>query len=219
MRSRPMRSLPLATFVLLFNACGSTPDPAVVSIETTPQYQDAALLSRAWELPVAVGYRKGFSPQENGSLCGMATTVNLMSSLGLTPPSQKSLVIGAISPYLGVELFGVTLDELADIVRGQTGRTVTVARDLSLAEFRAHLTATNDPARRYTVNFTRKPLFGRGGGHHSPIGGYLADLDLVFVLDVNAAYQPFLVSPERLYAAVDTVDSASGRKRGLLIVE
>jgi hypothetical protein len=66
------------------------------------------------------------------------------------------------------------------------------------------------------INFHRKPLFGAGGGHHSPIGGYLEAEDLVFVLDVNERFGPWLVSTPRLFEAMDTVDSSSGAKRGLL---
>jgi hypothetical protein len=40
---------------------------------------------------------------------------------------------------------------------------------------------SNDPGRRYIVNFSREQIFGAGVGHHSPIGGYLEDGDLVFV--------------------------------------
>ncbi len=69
------------------------------------------------------------------------------------------------------------------------------------------------------INFHRRPLFGEGHGHFSPIGGFLEDRDLVFILDVNARYQPFLVDARRLYEAMDTTDSASNKKRGLLLVE
>src|SRR5205814_9068953 len=65
--------------------------------------------------------------------------------------------------------------------------------------FRAHLRFANDTSRRYVVNFTRGPLFGMGGGHHSPIAGYLVNEDLVLVLDVNEKYGPWLVKSERLY--------------------
>jgi hypothetical protein len=94
-----------------------------------------------------------------------------------------------------------------------------VLRDLDRDSFREHLRHTNDPSRRYVVNFTRGPLFGTGGGHHSPIGGYLADRDLVLVLDVNKAYGPWLVKADRLYEAMDTLDNTSQRKRGLLMIE
>lgn len=114
---------------------------------------------------------------------------------------------------------GLTLDELADVVRAKTARKVTVIRDLTLAEFREHMTHSNDLSRRYVVNFHRGLLFGRGGGHHSPVGGYLPSKDLVFVLDVNGSFGPWLVPSERLYRAMDTIDGESHRKRGLLLLE
>ena len=66
------------------------------------------------------------------------------------------------------------------------------------------------------MNFDRAPLFGEDIGHHSPIGGYLEEHDLVFILDVLDEYKPFLVPAELLYRAMDTTDSESGLKRGLL---
>jgi hypothetical protein len=55
-------------------------------------------------------------------------------------------------------------------------------RDLSEDQFLEHLRRSNDPARRYIVNFDRAQIFGAGVGHHSPIGGDLAAEDLAFVL-------------------------------------
>jgi len=76
----------------------------------------------------------------------------------------------------------------------------------------------NDPHLRFVVNFHRGPLFGRGHGHFSPLLGYVADRDLVLVGDVNPAYRPFLVSTERLWRATDTIDDATGKKRGLAVL-
>ena len=59
--------------------------------------------------------------------------------------------------------------------------------------------------------------FCSGGGHHSPIGAVVEDR--VFVLDVNKSYGPWLVPIEKLFEAMDTVDSSSGKKRGLLRIE
>jgi hypothetical protein len=113
----------------------------------------------------------------------------------------------------------VALDQEAELLRKRTGRQVTVLRGLDLSHFRAEIARANDPGRRLAVNFLRRPLFGRGGGHHSPIAGYLVDDDLVLVLDVNVSYKPWLVKTERLYRAVDTIDRKTNRKRGLLRVE
>jgi len=112
---------------------------------------------------------------------------------------------------------GLTLDELAEVARVNTSRSVTVLRDLTEEQFREHLRRSNDPRRRYIVNFNRERIFSAGGGHHSPIGGYLEDEDLVFVLDVNSQFQPWLVERSRLFSAVNTHDD--DKKRGLLLIE
>ena len=92
-------------------------------------------------------------------------------------------------------------------------------RELDRAGFREQLRHANDVSRRFVINFSRGPLFGVGGGHHSPIAGYLEDLDLVLVLDVNKAYGPWLVKSDRLFDAMNTLDTTSQKKRGLLEIE
>jgi hypothetical protein len=103
------------------------------------------------------------------------------------------------------------------LARLHTKRKVTVLRDLTPEQFQEHLRHSNDPGRRYIINFTRVPIFGAGVGHHSPIGGYLDDRDLVFVLDVNRDFQPWLIERSRLFQAMDTFDG--DKKRGLLLIE
>ncbi len=66
------------------------------------------------------------------------------------------------------------------------------------------------------INFARWPLFGGGGGHHSPLGGFLEYEDLAFVLDVNPGFGPWLVSPQRLFEAMNTrADLSTSQTRGL----
>ena len=191
----------------------------VASIKATPEYQDPALLAKAWALPVASLYRSEIDYQGNGSFCGPTSLVNVMRSLQLAG-DQKTVLDGTgVTTLAGVLPGGLTLDELAEVARKKLGKKVTVLRDLDLARFRAELQHVNDPARRYIVNFTRGPLFGQGGGHHSPIAGYLMEEDLVLVLDVNRKYKPWLVKPERLLQAMNTLDRGAGKKRGLLLIE
>jgi hypothetical protein len=82
---------------------------------------------------------------------------------------------------------GLSLDELAEVTRLKTNRTVTVLRDLSPDHFQQHLRCANETGRRYIINFSR---WETGTGHHSPIGGYLEAENPVFVLDVNRDFQP-----------------------------
>jgi hypothetical protein len=193
--------------------------PHVVSIKETRAYQHPALLKKAWALPVAAAYHSGIDFQRNASVCGPTSLVNVLHSLK-QPGDQESILQGTnFSTVLGYLPEGLTLDQLADIARQKLGRKVTVLRDLDLAAFREQLSRANDLSRRYVINFSRGPLFGTGGGHHSPIAGYLDEEDLVLILDVNKKYGPWLIKSQRLYEAMNTVDTSAQKKRGLLLIE
>jgi hypothetical protein len=190
----------------------------VASIKEAREYQDPMLLGQAWTLPVAALYRGNIEFQRNASVCGPASVVNVLRSLN-QPGEQATVLEGSgISTVMGYLPGGVTLDQLAKIAHQKVSRKVTVLRDLTLVDFRHHLTLSNDPSRRYIVNFSRAPLFGKGDGHHSPIAGYLPESDLVLVLDVNERYGPWLVKSERLYEAMNTLDRSTRQKRGLLLI-
>jgi len=190
------------------------PEAIAFAVTRTPELRE-----RAWLLPAASTIGREMSFQENGSLCGPTSLANVFRSLGLPYTTSSAVLETTTHCRTGFCFMGLTLDELASVARDRSGRTVEVIRDLTPERFRELLLVSNDPSSRFIVNFHRAPIFGAGGGHHSPIGGYLEDLDLVFVLDVNADFQPWLVERERLFAAVDTVDSSSGQKRGLLRIE
>jgi hypothetical protein len=191
----------------------------VVSIKDAREYQDPVLLQKAWGLPVATLYHSDIVFQRNISVCGPTSIVNVLHSLH-QPGDQSTVLEGTgISAVFGYLPEGVTLDQLAAIARQKLARNVSILRDLDLASFRIQLSHANDLSRRYVVNFTRSPLFGSGGGHHSPIAGYLVDEDLVLVLDVNKSYGPWLVKSKRLYDAMNTVDRGTQKKRGLLLIE
>lgn len=198
---------------------------SVASIKKEASYQDPALLAAAFELPNAARYQSaGIEYQANGSFCGPTSVANALRSTGADPKiaTQKQMLDGTnIETTFGVLLGGITLDQLADVAIARFPRAAEISlyRDLELDALRALLVKANDPAYRLIANFHRGPLFATGGGHHSPIAGYLADKDLVLVLDVNEKYKPWLVSSERLFRAIDTVDKSSGKKRGVLEIK
>lgn len=201
----------------------SRPDPRFVhaaSIEHAATYQDPALLERAWALPVAQLYRAHFDSQGNGSFCGPTSMVDVLRSTGGDADQAHVLDGSDIRAIFGILPGGITIDELAALARVRLpNRTVTVHRDLDLDGLRALARRANDPTVRLIANFHRGPLFARGGGHHSPIGGYLEAEDLVFVLDVNHDYQPWLAPTSRLLEAISVVDTATGRTRGVVSIE
>lgn len=192
-----------------------TPPPDFVSIKTLGPYQDTALLKKANALPVAATFHQLLS-QTNPSACGPASVANVFRSAG-EMSTQDEIANVAEGCAMGMCFTGLTLDQLADAANAaHHGWKIEVLRPPDVNAFREELKrGANDLDRRYIINFDRFPLFGTGGGHHSPLGGYLEAEDLVLVMDVNAAYQPWLVKTDRLFEAMDTLDGPS--KRGLIV--
>jgi Phytochelatin synthase len=179
--------------------------------------RDPALLEKAWHLPVAAKYRRTLEFQSNGSVCGPASLANVFRSLAEPAASEVSVLEGTGLCRTGYCLLGLSLDQLAQVARRHTSRKVSVLRDLTPDAFRRELLRSNDPNLRYVINFSRRPIFDGGGGHHSPIGGYLEAEDLAFVLDVNRDFQPWLVSSAKLFGAMSMRDGDI--RRGLLRIE
>jgi len=208
---------PAAAVALALRTNRSTPSFGGVSIKQSSAYQNEALLDRAWELPTARAFEHRVEPQSNPTSCGPSSLANIDLSLGV-PSAEGSVLHGTGKCWSGLCIGELTLDELAAVAGARANRQVTVLRDLTYEDFREQLRHTNDPGQRTVINFHRGPLFGEGHGHFSPIGGFLEDRDLVFVLDVNARFKPFLVDARRLFEAMDTTDAASGKKRGLVVL-
>lgn len=179
--------------------------------------RNETLMNKAWSLPVAATFERKVTWQSNPSMCGPASVVNIQRSMTASRMSERSVLKGTGLCWSGFCWMGLTLDELAVVAKNKMRRSVSVLRDLTPEQFKEHLRRANNTKRRYIVNFNRAAIFGAGAGHHSPIGGYLEAEDLVFVLDVNRDYQPWLVERSRLFAAMDTFDGE--RKRGLLLIE
>ncbi len=186
----------------------------------SPIDQDPDLVERAWALPVALLYRDdGYETQENWTNCGPTSAANLLQSIGLDLDQKEVARMAGARTFFGFLAGGLTLDEEADVLRRTTGRLVSIYRDLELEHFRQHMRRTNHPGFRFIANFHRQPLWGDGGGHFSPILGYLETEDLVFVGDVNDDFDPFLAPSARLLEAINTTDSETGLARGLLEVD
>lgn len=127
-------------------------------------------VERAWHLPVAATFQRHVDWQSRLSL-RPAAVANAYRSLGEAAGTEGKVLADTWSCWTGVYIMGLTLDELAKVAQFHTTRKVTVLRDLGETQFLEHLRRSNDPGRRYIVNFDRAQIFGAGSGHHSPIGG------------------------------------------------
>ncbi|MET0408448.1 MAG: phytochelatin synthase family protein [Hyphomicrobium sp.] len=202
----------LVSGALLVSRTQVSPHDIERSVSRQPE-----LVGRAWQLPVAATFERKINWQSNGSRCGPAAVANAYRSLKDKAATERDVLAGTGWCWTGVCIMGLTLDELAAVATANSNRKVKILRDLTEEEFREHMRRSNDADHRYIINFDRAKIFGSGVGHHSPIGGYLEAEDLVFVLDVNSDYQPWLVERSRLFTAMDTFDGS--KRRGLLLIE
>ena len=188
-------------------------------------------------------HRRDFAPLVNRfitqatlSYCGVASAVMVLNSLNVpSPPAagyrsyrfwtqdnlfDRSLPLSLTPQQVGRR--GMTLAQLAQLLNSR-GVDVTTfhASELSLDRFRSNLVAgLNRPDQRVLVNYLRPVVGQQGGGHISPIAAWHAATDQVLLLDVaRYRYPAGWIPVKTLWEASRTVDSASGKSRGLVIVQ
>lgn len=174
-----------------------------------------------------------FLTQANLAYCGVASAVMALNSLAVPAPAaagygryrfwtQENLFQPATQPFVRPERVakeGMTLEQLAGLL-GRHGLKVHwwTADRFDAASLRGLLRRSlADPGDRLLVNYDR-PLLGQaGGGHISPLAAYDARSDRVLILDVaRYRYPSVWVRMEDLLRAMQSVDSSSGRSRGLV---
>jgi Phytochelatin synthase len=133
----------LGAGVLFIGQSKVSPQAIASSVTRTP-----ALLERAWRLPVAATFYRQLTWQSNVSRCGPAAIANVYWSLGDAAITEGKVLAGTGRCWTGVCIFGLTLDELAEVARVNSSRKIAVLRDLSEEQFREHLRRSNDPSRR-----------------------------------------------------------------------
>jgi hypothetical protein len=169
------------------------------------------------------------------TFCGPATIAAVMNSLDVKRPVPEELFPfalftqddiftaknQAVKSYPQVEHDGLVLTQLAQFfINLGTKAEFHHADEFDADDLRETIkTVLADPSKRLVVNYTRKPLNQIGDGHISPVAAYDADTDRVLILDVaRYKYPPVWLTVADLYGAMDTVDSGSQLKRGIVIV-
>lgn len=165
-------------------------------------------------------------PQRRRAFCGPATSAAVINA-ALHPSSQVTQfsIFSTAAPNtkseLSVSLSGLTLEELAELLRanGLEVRTVHAEHSNVVAFRTAAQSALSEPLTFVVVNYDRRALNQSGAGHISPIGAYDAATDRLLVMDVATYKYPYTWVPvHKLWAAMDTVDDDSARTRGYLLV-
>ncbi len=69
------------------------------------------------------------------------------------------------------------------------------------------------------INYLRRAMGQKRGGHISPIAAYNKETDRFLILDVSRyKYPPVWVKTADLWKAMNTVDPVSGKTRGFVLV-
>jgi hypothetical protein len=167
--------------------------------------------------------------QERPFSCGIATACTVVRAMpGRTRRITERSIFdnlrypGALS-YPAVErMDGTSLRHVAEILRAYGARTwVSHGDQLALAGFRRLLTdALRSSNKLVTINYDRRVLGQRGGGHHSLVGAYDRYRDRFLILDVNRREHPHVWVPaERLFRSTRGKNSITGEGRGILVVK
>ena len=168
-----------------------------------------------------------FHTQSDPAYCGLGSLVCALNALGVDPGRQwkgpwrwfSEELLDCCKPLDEIRRLGLSLDEVACLARC-SGADVQAHRPDSaqdIERFREHIieATTRDEAAVLIVNYSRRTLGQTGDGHFSPIGGYHAGSDSVLVLDTaRFKYPPHWVPIERLFAAMQALDDATGLPRG-----
>ncbi|KAF0699354.1 Aste57867_10070 [Aphanomyces stellatus] len=193
------------------------------SIRRNPAFRDAALLARVWQSPVGQLYLHGpLEYQLREGYCAPTTLRNVLHSIPSLP--AETVPAARSGPSTAVQ-YKTKIDAI-----GATSSTVVYGSD-GFSAFVEAIKLANDPQYRVAVNFLHAALFGMGGpkwfapvllgavmgGHFSNVIGYLEDVDMVLVFDVNQDFGPYLVDTHRLFQAVRASDIQSGKSRALVV--
>lgn len=189
-------------------------------------------------MPVDADYWQlipNFAQQKNQSYCGVASAITVLNSLPVKKPvdpayapyayfTQTNFFTRAVNKVINAQTVraqGMTREQMARALAGLGVRTKTLSGDaLTDASLRTLLKSALGPDGRFVLaNYYRATLGQVGGGHWSALAAFDAQSDRVLILDVaRYKYPPAWVPLDALRRALDTLDTTSGKKRGLVIV-
>jgi hypothetical protein len=178
-----------------------------------------------------------YETQANLAYCGVASSVMVLNSLAVEAPkaegygtnrfwTQTNLFTGPASRSFveaaRVAREGMTLEQLHGLLTSVGARVQRYhGENLSLEQLRWLLRrGLIEGSDRLVANYDRRALGQTGGGHISPLAAYDPDHDRVLILDVaRYRYPAVWVATPDLWRAIRSVDTSSGRSRGVLTIK
>lgn len=177
-----------------------------------------------------------FLTQENQALCGVASIVMVLNTLGISAPedpvhkpyhffTQTNLFNNPkaqqVMTFEEVSRQGMTLDQLGQLLESfSVNVKVYYGSDVSFNEFRQLIVKNLEQQNNYViVNYLRSTINQEKGGHISPIAAYNKETDRFLILDVaRYKYPPVWIKASELWQAIMTLDQSSKKSRGFVLV-
>ncbi len=177
-----------------------------------------------------------FVTQKTQAYCGVASIVMVLNAVGVPAPTsaeyqpyriftQDNLLdehTDAVLPREVLARQGMTLDQLGGLfalhpVTIEVHHAAEGSLDAFRAAARGYLAAKD---RFVVVNYLRKAIGQKLGGHISPLAAYDAKADRFLILDVaRYKYPPVWVTASDLFDAMNTTDAANDNKtRGYVLI-
>ena len=176
-----------------------------------------------------------FVTQINQAFCGVASISMVLNSLEVDAPDAEAWdqdyftqtntlneQTEAIIQTSLIQRQGLTLAELAAIFETYPVEAeIHYGSELELEAFREMAIANlKDPNNFIVINYLRRAIGQQRGGHISPIAAYNAATDRFLVMDVSRyKYPPVWVKAHDLWKSLDTLDTTSGKSRGMLLIQ
>lgn len=177
-----------------------------------------------------------FVTQINQAYCGVASIVMVLNSLDIKAPLSEPY-----KPYrvFTQEIFfnnkkaqkvtsaevvsqkGMSLEQIGKLINSyDVEAKVYYASNTNINEFRKLAVQNLNQKQNFViVNYLRKEIGQKEGGHISPIAAYNARSDRFLILDVSRyKYPPVWVKTEDLWKAMNTKGSTSSKTRGFILV-
>ncbi|MGZ8215370.1 MAG: phytochelatin synthase family protein [Methylosarcina sp.] len=177
-----------------------------------------------------------FETQQNLAYCGAASMAMVLNALNMPAPvtpeygrhalfTQNNVFNEKTERIIRAKIVahqGMTLEELGKLLASHSLQTkVIFSGDSHPDQFR-NLAVENlkQPGNFILVNYLRKTVGQETGGHISPLAAYHESTDRFLILDVTRfKYPPVWVTTEQLWRAMNTVDKASGKTRGFVLIK
>jgi hypothetical protein len=176
-----------------------------------------------------------FAEQINQTYCGVASAITVLNAMPIKKPidpiyaphayfTQSNFFTPEVSKVISpqtVRAQGMTRDEMVQTLTRHGVKATTVAGGINTeSELRSLVEkALGDDGQFVLVNFSRASLGQEGWGHWSVLAAYDVQSDRVLILDVSKyMYAPEWIEISTLRKAIDTLDTTSNKKRGLVFV-